>query len=84
MRTFAGGFKKTTSEIRLHLGIKQAFCTRFALILHRFSNMSESCTASSLGIPQGGNAARVLGCSGAIQSARSPASLAQLARARDL
>ena len=47
-------------------------------------NMSESCTASSLGIPQGGNAARVLGCSGAIQSARSPASLAQLARARDL
>ena len=30
-------------------------------------NMSESCTASSLGIPQGGNAARVLGCSGAIQ-----------------
>ena len=34
-------------------------------------DMSESCTASSLGIPQGGNAARVLGCSGAIQSARS-------------
>ena len=47
-------------------------------------DMSESCTASSLGIPQGGNAARVLGCSGAIQQARSPASLAQLARARDL
>ena len=30
-------------------------------------DMGESCTASSLGIPQGGNAARVLGCSGAIQ-----------------
>ena len=27
----------------------------------------QSCTASSLGIPQGGNAARVLGCSGAMQ-----------------
>ena len=47
-------------------------------------NMGESCTTSSLGIPQDGNIARVLGCSGAIQTARSPASLAQLARARDL
>ena len=44
----------------------------------------QSCTASSLGIPQDGNIARVLGCSGAMQTACPPASLAQLARARDL
>ena len=57
----------------------------FLVPLHPLlANMSESCTASSLGIPQDGNIARVLGCSGAIQTARSPASLAQLARARDL
>ena len=31
--TFARGFKETTCEIRLHLGIEQALCTRFALIL---------------------------------------------------
>ena len=30
--TFARGFGKTTYEIRLHLGIEQALCTRFALI----------------------------------------------------
>ena len=46
--------------------------------------MGKSCTASSLGILQDGNVAKVLGCSGAIQTACPPASLAQLARARDL
>ena len=46
--------------------------------------MGQSCTASSLGILQGLTAAKVLGCSGAIQIAGPPASLAQLARARDL
>jgi hypothetical protein len=46
--------------------------------------MGKSLTASSLGIPQDGNVARVLGCSGAIRIACPPASLAQLARARDL
>ena len=51
------------------------FCTR---------KMGKSCTASSLGILQDGNVAKVLGCSGAIQTACPPASLAQLARARDL
>ena len=35
-------------------------------------------------LPQGLTAARVLGCSGAMQSAYPLASLAQLARARDL
>ena len=44
----------------------------------------KSCTACSLGIPQGLIAARGLGCSGAMQVAFPPASLAQLARARDL
>ena len=44
----------------------------------------KSPTVSSLGIPQDGNVARVLGCSGAIGIACPPASLAQLARARDL
>ena len=48
------------------------------------NDMGKSCTASSLGIPQGLTAARVLGCSGAMQTAYPPASLAQLARARDL
>ena len=46
--------------------------------------MGKSCTASSLGILQDGNVAKVLGCSGAMQTACPPASLAQLARARDL
>ena len=44
----------------------------------------KSCTACSLRIPQGLTAARVVGCSGAMQIAFPPASLAQLARARDL
>ena len=46
--------------------------------------MGKSLTVSSLGIPQDGNVARVLGCSDAIRIACPPASLAQLARARDL
>ena len=37
-----------------------------------FEQNGQSCTASSLGIPQGGNAARVLGCSGAMQLAAHP------------
>ena len=48
------------------------------------AKMGKSFTACSLGIPQGLIAARVLGCSGAMQVAFPPASLAQLARARDL
>ena len=40
-----------------------------------FEQNGQSCTASSLGIPQGGNAAA---------GSCPPASLAQLARARDL
>ena len=44
----------------------------------------KSCTASSLQILQDGNVAKVEGRSGAIQVACPPASLAQLARARDL
>ena len=44
----------------------------------------KSHTASSLRILQGLIAAKVVGCSGAIWSAYPPASLAQLARARDL
>ena len=48
------------------------------------NNMGKSCTASSLRILQDGNVAKVVGCSGAIQTAYPPASLAQLARARDL
>ena len=44
----------------------------------------KSCTASSLRILQDGNVAKVVGCSGAIRVACPPASLAQLARARDL
>ena len=46
--------------------------------------MGKCCTASSLRILQGLTAAKVVGCSGAIQLASPPASLAQLARARDL
>ena len=48
-----------------------------------FIYMGKSCTASSRGILQDGNVAKVLGCSGAMQTACPPASLAQLARARD-
>ena len=44
----------------------------------------KSCTVSSLRILQGLTAAKVVGCSGAMQVAYPPASLAQLARARDL
>ena len=44
----------------------------------------KSYTASSLRILQDGNVAKVVGCSGAIRVACPPASLAQLARARDL
>ena len=47
-------------------------------------NTGKSCTASSLRILQDGNVAKVVGCSGAMQVACPPASLAQLARARDL
>ena len=50
----------------------------------RTADTGKSCTASSLRIPQGLTAARVVGCSGAMQIAFPPASLAQLARARDL
>ena len=50
----------------------------------RLTKMGKSCTASSLRILQDGNVAKVVGCSGAIQVACPPASLAQLARARDL
>ena len=46
--------------------------------------MGKCCTASSLRILQGLTAAKVVGCSGAMQLAYPPASLAQLARARDL
>ncbi len=46
--------------------------------------MGKSCTASSLSILQGLTAAKAAGCSGAMQIAYPPASLAQLARARDL
>ena len=46
--------------------------------------MGKCCTASSLRILQGLTAAKVVGCSGAMQWAYPPASLAQLARARDL
>ena len=48
------------------------------------AKMGKSCTASSLRILQDGNVAKVVGCSGAMQTAYPPASLAQLARARDL
>ena len=48
------------------------------------SNTGKSCTASSLRTLQDGNVAKVVGCSDAIQVACPPASLAQLARARDL
>ena len=47
-------------------------------------HLGKCCTASSLRILQGLTAAKVVGCSGAMQRAYPPASLAQLARARDL
>ena len=62
--------------------IKSYLCTRKQGTTQ--CNTGKSCTACSLGIPQGLIAARVLGCSGAMQVAFPPASLAQLARARDL
>ena len=49
-----------------------------------YNIMGKCCTASSLRILQGLTAAKVVGCSGAMQLAYPPASLAQLARARDL
>ena len=69
--------------------VKISFIEVFSLPLHSLSARNpiytgKSPTASSLGIPQDGNVARVLGCSGAIRIACPPASLAQLARARDL
>ena len=42
------------------------------LPLHSLIKNGQSCTASSLGIPQDGNIARVLGCSGAMQIAAHP------------
>ena len=57
-------------------------CTRFRIV--RKVNMDKSPTTSSFRTPQDGNGARVEGCSGAIGIACPPASLAQLARARDL
>ena len=62
MRTFAAAFDEAM------INCKSSNCT-----FH-----GQSCTASSLGIPQDGNIARVLGCSGAMQIAAHPA------RARDL
>ena len=44
----------------------------FLLPLHPLKKHGQSCTASSLGIPQDGNIARVLGCSGAMQIAAHP------------
>ena len=55
-------------------------CLTFAFAI----TTGKCCTASSLQILQGLTAAKVVGCSGAIQIACPPASLAQLARARDL
>ena len=52
------------------------------VVMH--DKMGKCCTASSLRILQGLTAAKVVGCSGAMQLASPPASLAQLARARDL
>ena len=57
--------------------LKQEF-----VLLHR--NTGKCCTVSSHQILQGLTAAKVDGCSDAIQRAYPPASLAQLARARDL
>ena len=70
MRTFAADFKKIVCEIRLRLSREQVLCIRLALILTPPNG--QSCTASSLGIPQDGNIARVLGCSGAMQTAAHP------------
>ncbi len=55
----------------------------FSFVVER-NIMGKCCTASSLRILQGLTAAKVVGCSGAMQLAYPPASLAQLARARDL
>ena len=62
---------------------KNALLLNF-IVTFAAANMGKSCTASSLRILQDGNVAKVVGCSGAIQVACPPASLAQLARARDL
>ena len=62
---------------------KNALLLNF-IITFAAAKTGKSCTASSLRIPQDGNVAKVVGCSGAIQVACPPASLAQLARARDL
>ena len=75
--------------LRKIIGEKIWQCSIKALTLHSLFerkpfNTGQSPTASSLRIPQDGNIARVLGCSGAIGIAGPPASLAQLARARDL
>ena len=71
------------NELFLHLLLpKFAFSLTYSYLCTR--KMGKSRTACSLGIPQGLTAARVLGCSGAMRSAFPPASLAQLARARDL
>ena len=57
---------------------------RIYLFVVEHNIMGKCCTASSLRILQGLTAAKVVGCSGAMQLAYPPASLAQLARARDL
>ena len=87
--------KKIKLHIRYHkithyaLRIKHYFFT-FASAFERFSlrvssrHTGKSRTASSLRILQDGNVAKVVGCSGAIRVACPPASLAQLARAREL
>ena len=61
-------------------------CNKFKILTFAsaYENMGKSYTVSSLRILQDGNVAKVVGCSGAIQVAYPPASLAQLARARDL
>ncbi len=58
--------------------------SQFKVLPLQPQNMGKSRTASSLRILQDGNVAKVVGCSGAIRVACPPASLAQLARARDL
>ena len=59
-------------------------CLYELFITFAAAKTGKSCTASSLRILQDGNVAKVVGCSGAMQAACPPASLAQLARARDL
>ena len=68
---------KTKKKTRKVWWLKQEF-----VLLHR--NTGKCCTVSSHQILQGLTAAKVDGCSDAIQRAYPPASLAQLARARDL